>query len=102
MRFDYHHLLRLSPLIPYNLQNYALGLTRIGFPAYLAATFFGIMPGTMLFVYLGAIGQVAGRGEGGILQWAFFAAGLLATVAVAFLIARKAKAILGVSGLARL
>src|SRR5438270_11648307 len=38
-------LLRLNPLVPFNLQNYFFGVTDIGFWPYAAATFFGIMPG---------------------------------------------------------
>jgi uncharacterized membrane protein YdjX (TVP38/TMEM64 family) len=86
-------LLRLSPLLPFNLQNYFYGLTDIKFWHYVVATFFGIMPGTLLYVYLGAAGQAAATGkESSPLTWAFFGAGLIATVIVTVLIARKAKA----------
>jgi uncharacterized membrane protein YdjX (TVP38/TMEM64 family) len=90
--------LRLSPLVPFNLQNYAFGLTSVRFRAYVAATFFGIIPGTVLYVYLGAAGQAAISGSGGALHWMFFAGGLLATVGVTWLIARKAKEKLRDSG----
>ena len=40
-------LLRLNPLVPFNLQNYFFGVTDIGFWPYAAATFFGIMPGAL-------------------------------------------------------
>ena len=56
-------LMRLSPLVPFNLQNYFFGVTNIGFWPYLATTFFGIMPGTLLFVWLGSLGARAGRGD---------------------------------------
>lgn len=46
-------LLRLSPLVPFNLLNYALGLTRIRFWEYALATVVGMLPGTVLYVYLG-------------------------------------------------
>lgn len=47
-------LLRLSPAVPFNLLNYALGLTRVRFGTYLAASFLGMLPGTFLYVSLGA------------------------------------------------
>jgi uncharacterized membrane protein YdjX (TVP38/TMEM64 family) len=46
-------LIRLIPNLPYDVQNYGLGLTRIGFWSYTFGTFFGIMPGTFAFCYLG-------------------------------------------------
>jgi uncharacterized membrane protein YdjX (TVP38/TMEM64 family) len=47
-------LLRLSPIVPFNLQNYALGVTAIPFIEYLGATLVGITPGIIaIYVYLG-------------------------------------------------
>lgn len=91
-------LLRLSPLVPFNLQNYFFGITRVGLLPYVAATFVGIMPGTLLYVYLGFLGKAAGGEGGGATKWAFFGVGLVATAVVAFLIARKAKAKLKEAG----
>jgi uncharacterized membrane protein YdjX (TVP38/TMEM64 family) len=85
-------LLRLSPLVPFNLQNYAFGLTRIRFWPYAVATFVGIIPGTVLYVYLGMIGRAAvSNGSGGPLRWTLFGAGLAATLTVAILVTRKAR-----------
>ncbi|HEY3784399.1 MAG TPA: TVP38/TMEM64 family protein [Steroidobacteraceae bacterium] len=84
-------LLRLSPVVPFNLQNYFYGVTDVKLGEYVPATFFGIMPGTLLYVYLGAAGKVASGGGGGPLQWTFFAVGLTATVAVAVFVTRKAQ-----------
>jgi uncharacterized membrane protein YdjX (TVP38/TMEM64 family) len=47
-------LLRLSPIIPFNLLNYALGVTRVPFSTYVLASFLGMLPGTFLYVSLGA------------------------------------------------
>ncbi len=88
-------LLRLSPLMPFNLQNYALGASSVGFWPYVAATGVGIAPGCLLYVYLGVIGQSSG---GGALKWAFVALGLAATIAVAALVGRKARAVLAQKG----
>jgi uncharacterized membrane protein YdjX (TVP38/TMEM64 family) len=87
-------LLRLSPLVPFNVQNYLFGITEIPFLHYFAATGVGIVPGTVLFVDLGALGNASG----GPLQWAFFAVGLLATAIVVILVARKAKEKLAEAG----
>lgn len=86
-------LLRLSPVLPFNLQNYFYGITDVKFVHYVAATFVGIMPGSLLYVYLGAAGNVA-SGGGGVLKWSFFAAGLIATAAVAVFVTKKAQSIL--------
>lgn len=84
-------LLRLSPVLPFNLQNYFYGVTDVKLVHYVPATFVGILPGTLLYVYLGAAGKAA-SGEGvGVLQWGFFAAGLIATIVVAVFVTKKAK-----------
>ena len=90
-------LLRLSPAIPFNLQNYLFGVTAVPFTHFVLATFAGIIPGTALYTYVGVLGNAAG--EVGPVKWALFAAGLAATVVVAVLIARKARARLAEAGL---
>ncbi len=87
-------LLRLSPVLPFNLQNYFYGITEIALLPYMAATFVGIMPGTLLYTYLGAAGKAASGEGGGALKWTFFGVGLVATIAVAVFVTYKAKAIL--------
>ncbi len=86
-------LLRLSPLVPFNLMNYFCGVTQVSFPPYAAATLIGTTPVTTLYVYLGFIGKAAASGDTvGWVQWALFGVGLLATLGVTVLIARKVKA----------
>ncbi len=86
-------LLRLSPLVPFGLQNYAFGVTAIGGVPYALATFFGIMPGTALYVYLGTMGHVALDGsEGSEFKLAFLAAGLVASAVAIVVVGRRAKA----------
>jgi uncharacterized membrane protein YdjX (TVP38/TMEM64 family) len=89
-------LLRFSPLVPFNVQNYVFGVTAIPFGHYFCATFVGIIPGTALFVYLGALGNGS---SGGPLVWVFFGVGLLATVVAAILVTGKAKAKLAEAGI---
>ena len=88
-------LLRLSPIFPYNLLNYALGLTSVTFRDYVIASI-GMLPGTFLYVYygkaLGSLAAVAGgaRVEKGAGYWIVLGAGLLATLVVTTLVTRIA------------
>lgn len=89
-------LLRLSPLVPFNLQNYLYGVTGISLAHYVAASFVGMMPGTLMYVYLGAAGKaVVGdggdTGTAGALKWSLFGAGLIATMVVAVMVTRRAR-----------
>lgn len=85
-------LLRLSPLVPFNLQNYLFGLTAVAFWPYLAATLAGILPGAVLYSYLGFAGGALTDGGGwGAAQWTFFASGLAATLVVTLIVSRAAK-----------
>lgn len=93
-------LLRLSPAVPFSLQNYVMGVSKIGLPAFIAATFFGIIPGSALYVYLGTVGQQAGSGISAA-QWTFYAIGFVATVAITVLLTFKARAELRKSGLGK-
>jgi len=84
-------LTRLSPVFPFNLQNFGYGLTRVPALHYAVASWIGMMPGTMMYVYLGhAAGSVAAGGERSPAQWALLALGLAATIAVAIVAARIA------------
>src|ERR671937_1413883 len=52
-------LLRLSPVIPFNLSNYFYGLTSVKFWPYVLASWIGMIPGTFLYVYIGTAGKAA-------------------------------------------
>ncbi|MGQ9864667.1 MAG: TVP38/TMEM64 family protein [Pseudanabaenaceae cyanobacterium] len=73
--------LRLAPVFPFNLTNYALGLTQIPSRDYFLATALGIIPGTVVYTWLGAAGRSALTGEA---RWsllgALLALALLSTV----------------------
>jgi uncharacterized membrane protein YdjX (TVP38/TMEM64 family) len=90
-------LLRLSPAVPFNLQNYLYGLTAIRFWPAVLASWAAMLPGTFFYVYLGYAGraglQAAARGdaERGIGQWILLGVGLIATVAVTVYITRIAR-----------
>lgn len=86
-------LLRLNPLVPFGLQNYFFGATNIKLLPYAITTFFGIMPGSAMFVYIGGLGRAATDADsGGIAKFVFLAAGLAATAILIFIVGRKAKA----------
>jgi uncharacterized membrane protein YdjX (TVP38/TMEM64 family) len=88
-------LTRLSPAFPFVLLNYAYGLTRISFKEYVLASWIGMLPGTVLYVYLGSLAQAGTQPEGKTSgQWALLAIGLCATFTVTWLITRRAKAVL--------
>ena len=71
---------RLVPLFPFNLVNYALGLTRIPLLAYAAASFVCMFPGALAYAWLGHAGREALAGEDGAIRNALLALALLALV----------------------
>jgi uncharacterized membrane protein YdjX (TVP38/TMEM64 family) len=90
-------LLRLSPVLPFNLLNYALGLTRVGVRDYLLGSLIGMFPGTLLYVYLGSLVNSATefaagqRPSAGLAGELLFGGGLLATVLATVLVTRAAR-----------
>jgi len=72
---------RLVPLFPFNLLNYALGLTRIGLVAYFVASYVFMLPGALAYTYLGYAGREAVAGGEGFIQKGLLALALLALVA---------------------
>src|SRR4029453_386983 len=82
-------LLRLSPVIPFNLSNYFYGLTGVKFWPYVLASWIGMMPGTFLYVYIGTAGRAAVSAAAGDeamkhgwQYWTFLSIGLIATIIV--------------------
>jgi uncharacterized membrane protein YdjX (TVP38/TMEM64 family) len=91
-------LLRLSPVIPFNLSNYFYGLTAVKFWPYVLASWLGMMPGTFLYVYIGAAGKAAvtaaAGGEAvkhGWQYWTFLSIGLAATITVTIWVTKIAR-----------
>src|SRR5213594_4638943 len=91
-------LLRLSPVIPFNLSNYFYGLTAVRFWPYVLASWIGMMPGTFLDVYIGAAGKAAvsavADGEAmkhGWQYWTFMSVGLVATIIVTIWVTKIAR-----------
>ncbi|MDY7006254.1 MAG: TVP38/TMEM64 family protein [Cyanobacteriota bacterium] len=89
-------LTRLSPIFPFNLLNYAFGLTQVSLRDYFFASWIGMMPGTVMYVYLGSLaGSLATLGtEGGTrttAEWILYGVGLIATVAVTLYVTKIAR-----------
>ncbi len=72
---------RLVPLFPFNLLNYALGLTRIRLLHYLLASAVCMAPGTIAYTYLGYAGREAFTGGADLVRKGLLALGLLALAA---------------------
>src|SRR2546429_3084660 len=76
-------LTRLSPVFPFTLLNYAFGLTRVKLSHYVLASWIGMIPGTVMYVYLGSLVNLgAGHRQRTTGEWALYGVGLLATIAV--------------------
>lgn len=89
-------LTRLSPIFPFNLLNYAYGVTQVSLRDYFLASFFGMMPGTVMYVYIGSLaGDLATLGSEGRTrtpaEWGLYVVGLLATVAVTVYVTKVAR-----------
>ena len=71
---------RLVPLFPFNLLNYALGLTRIKLSHFIVTSYICMLPGAIAFTYLGYAGREAAAGSAGSIQNGLLALGLLALI----------------------
>jgi uncharacterized membrane protein YdjX (TVP38/TMEM64 family) len=87
-------LSRLSPVFPFNLLNYLLGLTAIPTRDYVMANLLGMLPGIFLYTYIGAAARDAIAGtdpSAGIYQQALKYVGLLATIGIVIIVTRIAR-----------
>ncbi len=85
-------LTRLSPVFPFSLLNYAYGLTNVSLRDYVLASWIGMMPGTVMYVYLGSLARLGVEAQSATrAQTALKIVGLLATVAVTVYVTRIAR-----------
>jgi uncharacterized membrane protein YdjX (TVP38/TMEM64 family) len=89
-------LTRLSPVFPFNLLNYAFGLTQVSVRHYFFASWLGMIPGTIMYVYIGSLaGDLASLAAGDrtktLGEWILYGVGLLATILVTVFVTRLAK-----------
>ena len=83
-------LARLSPLIPYTMLNYMFSLTSIRFSHYVIASWLGMIPGTLIYVYIGSLGSLGTDREKTAIEWMLIATGIIATATGIILISRSA------------
>ena len=85
-------LVRLVPLIPFNLLNYALGLTRIRLSRYVLVSAVAMLPGGIAYTYLGYAGREAATGSAGMVRKGLLALALLAAAALLPRLIRRSRA----------
>ena len=88
-------LARLSPVFPFNLLNYAFGLTAVRLRDYFLASWIGMLPGTILYVYIGSVAKdltelTSGGIQSGMAGRVLLLVGLAATLVLTVIITRKA------------
>jgi len=88
-------LLRLSPLFPFTLLNYGLGLSKVEFLPYIGASWIGMLPGTFAYVYLGSVGKAtvdaaSGGGEVQGVKLLLYVVGAIATIAATKIVSSAA------------
>jgi len=81
-------LTRLSPVFPFNLLNYAFGLTQVSLRDYVLASWIGMIPGGVMYVYIGSLSGDVARAASGASErpagvWILNVVGFAATVAIA-------------------
>lgn len=87
-------LTRLSPLFPFVFLNYAFGVTKVSLRDFCLASWIGMLPGTIMYVYLGSLPKTAVEASGGntdILRLILNILGLLATIAVTIYVTKIAQ-----------
>ncbi len=82
--------------VPFNLLNYAFGLTRVSLKHYFFASWVGMIPGTIMYVYIGSLaGDLARLGTGQRTrttgEWVLYGVGLLAAIGVTVFVTRMAR-----------
>ena len=94
-------LTRLSPIFPFNALNYGYGVTNVSLRDYFFASWIGMMPGTVMYVYIGTLaGDLATIGAGEERarttgEWILLGVGFVATVVVTLFVTRLARKALG-------
>jgi len=91
-------LLRMCP-VPFGITNYLYGLTAIPFWRYMAATFVGMLPGNIMFVYLGAFGKRTTEGPRDPLEYLLGGLALAALVGVTIILRRIAQRATAAAGI---
>ncbi|MEO6708819.1 MAG: TVP38/TMEM64 family protein [Planctomycetota bacterium] len=91
---------RLSPGIPFNVLNYAYGVTRVSFRDFALGSLIGMIPYRIVYAYIGSVlGKAAGlhsplHGESSVFEWVLVLGGFATTLVFVFWVTRMAKAVL--------
>lgn len=88
--------IRLSPMLHYPLLSYAFSVTKVSFRNHLLGTLIGVVPGTLMYVYLGTAAKslaelMGGKAEEGTTHVALVGVGLVITIVATILVTRIAK-----------
>src|SRR3954468_354759 len=83
-------LLQMTPGIPFGVQNYFLGASKVGLRPYVIGTVLGALPSTAMYVIVGHLGRAA-MADGGPAKWGLLALGIAATVVLVWRIGRAAR-----------
>jgi uncharacterized membrane protein YdjX (TVP38/TMEM64 family) len=90
-------LIRLSPMFPFNLLNYAFGLTKVSLRDYVLASWLGMLPGTIMYVYIGSLasnlGSIGAQTDRAKTpgEWIMYGISLIATILVTVYVTKIAK-----------
>jgi uncharacterized membrane protein YdjX (TVP38/TMEM64 family) len=88
-------LTRLSPIFPFVFLNYAFGLTKVSFKGYFFSSWIAMLPGTIMYVYIGSLAgdlaAIGGEREKTLTEWILTVLGLVATIAVTVFVTKVAK-----------
>lgn len=92
-------LTRLSPLIPFNVLNYILGLTKVSLKDYCLATWIGMLPATLAYTYAGSVTKdifaiTTGASQKSTTDYVLLLIGLISTVVLVIFLTQKTKRIL--------
>ena len=82
---------RLVPVFPFNLSNYAFGLTRVRFVSYVVTSLVAMTPGALAYTWLGYAGREALGGNASAIRYGLLALGLLAAIAFVPRIVRRVR-----------
>jgi uncharacterized membrane protein YdjX (TVP38/TMEM64 family) len=77
-------------VFPFTLLNYAFGLTRVKLRDYVLASWIGMIPGTVMYIYIGSLARAAGETKSPA-EWALYGIGLVATIVVTVFVTRIAR-----------
>jgi len=83
-------LLQLTPMVPFGLQNYLLGMSKVKLESFVTGTALGTLPSMMFYVGLGSTGRFLAGDEDGPAKWVLFGIGVAAAFTLTWLISRIA------------